>query len=73
MWESRAFLRGFSKQLWTSASSRSCRRPLLGLRMSIAAAFSTGRFLFCFLVRFSFFSKSLVENRLGRVTNQPPY
>ena len=54
MWESRAFFLGFSKQLWTSASSRSCRRPPLGLRMSIAAAFSTGRFVFSFLVLFSF-------------------
>ena len=54
MWESRAFFLGFSKQLWASASSRSCRRPPLGLRMSIAAAFSTGRFVFSFLVLFSF-------------------
>src|SRR6476620_828339 len=46
MWESRAIERGFSKQLWESASRRSCQRRPLALRISIAPAFATGRFLF---------------------------
>jgi hypothetical protein len=54
MWESRALERGFSKQLWESASRRSCRRPPIVLRISIAAAFSTGRFLFLFWSFFLF-------------------
>src|SRR5437867_5217251 len=52
MWKSRALWRGFSKQLWESASRRSRRRPPIVLRISIAAAFSTGRFLFLFLTSF---------------------
>src|SRR5215471_16956843 len=56
MWESRAvFRRGFFKQLWESASKRKRRRPPTCLRISIAAAFSTGRF--SFLVLFSFINE----------------
>src|SRR5947207_1534385 len=54
MWKSRALWRGFSKQLWESASTRCCRRPPICLRISIAAAFSTGRFLFLFWFFFLF-------------------
>src|SRR6266446_275884 len=54
MWESRAVLRGFSKQLWESASRKSCRRPPIYLRISIAAAFSTSLFLFLFWFFFLF-------------------
>src|SRR5688572_20263884 len=56
MWKSRALWRGFSKQLWESASSKSCRRPPIELRISIAAAFSTGRFLFLFWFFFLFWT-----------------
>src|SRR5439155_23010586 len=52
MWESRALWRGFSKQLWESASRKSCRRPPICSRISIAAAFSTGLFLFWFFFLF---------------------
>jgi len=45
------------KQKLPKATARSCRRPPLGLRMSIAAAFSTGRFVFSFLVLFSFINE----------------
>src|SRR5262245_60980452 len=52
MWKSRAPERGFSKQLWESASRRSCRRQPILSRISIAEAFSTGRFLFLLLTSF---------------------
>src|SRR2546425_9401686 len=52
MWESRALWRGFSKQLWESASRKSCRRPPICSRISIAAAFFHRPF--SFLVLFSF-------------------
>jgi hypothetical protein len=48
MWESRAIERGFSKQLWKSASRKWCRRQPIPWRISIAAAFSIGRFVFLF-------------------------
>src|SRR5436309_9551718 len=54
MWESRSACGGFSKQLWESASTKSRRRPPIVLRISIAAAFSTGRFLFLFWFFFLF-------------------
>src|SRR5215475_14671018 len=48
MWKSRSVCGGFSKQRWKSASTERCRRPPIVLRISRAAAFSTGRFLFLF-------------------------
>ena len=45
---------GFSKQLWESASIKSRRRPPNLWRISIAAAFSTGLFLFLFWSFFLF-------------------
>ena len=56
MWKSRAIERGFSKQLWESASTKRRRRPPIVLRISIAAAFSTGRFLFLFWFFFLFWT-----------------
>src|SRR6266446_5053349 len=53
MWKSLVLFRGFSKQLWESASTKRRRRPPI-LRISIAAAFSTGRFLFLFWFFFLF-------------------
>src|SRR5499426_2327346 len=54
MWKSLVVFRGFSKQLWESASRRSRRRRPMVLRISRAAAFSTGRFLFLFWFFFLF-------------------
>jgi hypothetical protein len=54
MWKSRAMERGFSKQLWESASRKSRRRHPTLWRITIAAAFSTGRFLFLFWFFFLF-------------------
>src|SRR5215831_17334182 len=73
MWKSRAvFRRGFSKQLWESASKKGAEGQPICLRISIAAAFSTGHF--SFLVLFSFVNEfPFVENRPGRVTNRHPY
>src|SRR5881296_3807513 len=48
MWKSLALFRGFSEQLWESASTKRRRRPPIVLRISIAAAFSTGGVFFFF-------------------------
>src|SRR5919197_764993 len=54
MWKSRAIERGFSKQLWESASSKSRRRLPILLRISIAAAIFHRPFLFLFWFFFLF-------------------
>jgi hypothetical protein len=73
MWKSRAIERGFSKQLWESASRKCRRRPPIDLRISIAAAFSTGCSFFFFGSFFFFDEFSLWKNRPGRVTNMRTY
>src|ERR671927_246889 len=54
MWKSLVFFRGFSEQLWESASTKRRRRPPIVWRSSSAAAFSTGRLLFLFWFFFLF-------------------
>src|SRR5215510_1432663 len=72
MWESRASWRGFSKQLWESASRKGCRRrPILG-RISIAATFSTGRFVFLFWFFFLFLRSFPCGKPAGSRYESPP-
>ena len=73
MWESRTTVRLFQAAVGIRFQTK--WPQAIHLRISMAAAFSTGfLFLFCFFFLFLLKKRvSLGENRLGRVTNHPPY
>src|SRR5437870_274216 len=76
MWESRALWRGFSKQLWESASRKSCRRPTdlfadfhsCGIFHRPFFFFFFGSFFFFFVMEFPLWKTGWVALRIGHPT-----